>query len=638
LRKAPYDERLRTALKEDFDWLVKALADKEGWRYTMASTDWDNSVTQYGVLGIWAAARAGIDPGDDFWRRMSRHFRAVQNSDGGWGYMKGHGSTPNMATAGLATMFLVFDKYHGRGCYTSEKPDIFTTGEAAECLKSVARGMDWLGNQGGSNEDGYYLYGIERTGVASGRKYFGGRDWFGDGVVQAMLRQRADGSFSLGGHGGHIGNPAFAALFMVYGGAPTAYNKLEYGGGQDWNLNPRDLANVAKSLWSAYERPLNWSSVSVSAPASEFEAPILFISGSRELAFKDNEALTLKSYVEAGGTLLLEASDRSPAFSGSIERFLRQMYPAKDYPAYKLKALPDEHPVYSVIRQDWKVRPKLRGVSDGSRTFLFVSDGYLSADWQMDKTEGDAMRFAMNLLFYATDRVELDGRFGTMVPDTEPAESRATSVTVARVRHGEAGDAPMDWLAGPCAWSRFAPYLKHQTGVTMTEKPAVRLGQDDLKGIHFLHITGRRPLALSREETAALQAFVRAGGTVLVDAFGGGAAFAESARKQLEAGFGALAPLDSGSMLASGRFLGGADLSKGIRYTLAARREMHRRDQSSRRQQLEVAMQGERPAVVFSPLDLTSGLAGINLYGGVGYKPDSALRIVANLFALATAD
>ena len=33
-------------------------------------------------------------------------------------------------------------------------------------------------------------------------------------------------------------------------------NKLEYGGGSDWNLNPRDLANLSKHMWSAYERPL----------------------------------------------------------------------------------------------------------------------------------------------------------------------------------------------------------------------------------------------------------------------------------------------------------------------------------------------------------------------------------------------
>ena len=84
---------------------MKALGKKEGWRYNMGSSDWDNSVTQYGVLGIWAAKRAGFDPGDEFWQRMSKHFRTRQNKDGGWGYQTSR-STANMATAGLATMFL----------------------------------------------------------------------------------------------------------------------------------------------------------------------------------------------------------------------------------------------------------------------------------------------------------------------------------------------------------------------------------------------------------------------------------------------------------------------------------------------------------------------------------------------------
>jgi hypothetical protein len=637
LRKVPYDEKIKAALKDDYDWLIKALGQKEGWRYSMTSTDWDNSVTQYGVLGIWAAARAGIEPGDEFWRRMFKHFRDVQNEDGGWGYQKS-GSTPNMATAGLATLFLVFDKYHGKGCYTREKPDVFTSGEAADCLKTIARGMDWLGKQGGSNQDGYYLYGIERAGVAGGRKYIGGQDWFAQGVLAALRVQNPDGSFSLGGHGGPLGSAAFAALFMVYGGAPTAYNKLEYGEGQDWNLNPRDLANVARDLWAAYERPLNWASVSITAPASEFEAPVLFISGSRELAFKEAEAATLKAYVEAGGTLLLEASDRSTAFAGSIERFLRQMFPEKDYPAYRLESLPDDHPVFTVIKQDWKDRPKLRGVSDGSRTFFLVSDGYLSADWQRDRTETDAFKFAMNLLFYATDNVELEGRFATHIPDTEPAAARQATLAVARVRHGGGTQSPMDWAAGPGAWQRLAPYCKHLTGASLAEKPAVRLGADKLDGIQFLHITGRHALQLTREETEALQGFVKGGGTLLIDAFGGAQAFAESARRQLAATFGKLSPLDSESMLGSGRFAAGADLSRGIGYTLAARRELRRQDRSAKCQHLEVAMEGTRPAVIFSAADVTAALAGVHIYGGVGYKPASAFRIMGNVFALAAAD
>ena len=68
--------------------------------------------------------------------------------------------------------------YHGKSFYSADNPRTFTSGEAAECLRSIDRGMTWLGSARGNKDNGYYLYGIERTGVASGRKYFGGENWF----------------------------------------------------------------------------------------------------------------------------------------------------------------------------------------------------------------------------------------------------------------------------------------------------------------------------------------------------------------------------------------------------------------------------------------------------------------------------
>ena len=87
-----------------------------------------------------------------------------------------------MATAGLASMFLVFDMYHGKNAYSKADPRTFTTGDAAEVIKAIDRGMEYLGKAKGNKNDGYYLYGVERTGVASGRKLLGGEDWFARGL------------------------------------------------------------------------------------------------------------------------------------------------------------------------------------------------------------------------------------------------------------------------------------------------------------------------------------------------------------------------------------------------------------------------------------------------------------------------
>jgi len=641
LRKVPYDKRIRELLKVDYDWLLQALGDKEAWRYNMASrnnkSDWDNSCTQYGVLGLWAAARAGFDPGEKFWITMSKHFRSCQNEDGGWGYTRS-GSSPNMATAGLASMFLVFDMYHGRNAYTRENPRTFTEGDAAEVLVSIGRGMTWLGKSSGNKNSAYYLYGIERTGVASGRKYIGGEDWFANGAQTVLSTQQSNGFIPLGQWGDQVVGTSFCTLFLVYGGAPVALEKLEYGEGQDWNLNPRDLANLSKHLWAAYERPVNWQTVSLETEASEFEAPILFISGSKAVNFTEEEMLKLREYVLRGGTILAEPSDHSEEFTQSMEQLVRLMFSKKDYPNYELKPLPADHGIYTVIKQSWKRRPRLRGVSDGSRTFFLVSDEYLSRDWQMNKVDSDAFRLAMNLLFYATDLGALEGKFAAMLPDTAPAKEREAVLRVARVKHAGIKRSPSNWNAAAMCWRKFAPYVKHITGCELSESSPVTLAKDSLEGIRMLHLTGREKLTLSEEERAELKQFVVSGGTVLVDAYAGSPAFATSAKAIVTETFGPLQTLPTDHVLAEGRFEGGEDLSDGVQFKLPARRLLRSRDESTRGQKLLVAWDNKRPAVFFSEFDLASAMADIENYRSLGYKPRSARKIVGNIAAYVMVD
>jgi len=634
LRKVPYDQRIRELLRKDFEWLLKALGEKEGWRYQMESTDWDNSCTQYGVLGIWAAARAGFKPAEKFWMTMSKHFRGCQNPDGGWGYQKGSSSSANMATAGLASMFLVFDMYHGKTAYSAENPRTFTEGEAAEVLQSIERGMTWLGRAKGTG--GYYLYGIERTGVAGGRKYIGGDDWFARGAMEVLRRQQPDGS--VPGTYGRAINTSFCILFLVYGGAPVTVEKLQYGKTHDWNLNPRDLANLSRYLWSAYERPLNWQTVSIAAEADQFEAPILFISGSRPAEFSEAQMLKLREYVLRGGTILAEPSDHSRPFAESIRKLARLMFPERYYPGYKLTPLPADHGIYTVIKQDWKRRPRLQGISDGSRTFFILSDEYLSAEWQTDRTDSDAFRLATNLLFYATDLGTLEGKFASILPRTPAARPRDDVFKVARIQHAGTPRHPRDWDAATMCWRVFAPYAKHVTGCKTVEAHPVKLGRDELEGIRLLHLTGRDELELSGQEQSALKQFVEGGGTVLADAYAGSPKFAASARARLEALFGKLKPLPADHLLAEGRFEGGVDLSRGIRLKLPARQILRRRGEEPRGQKLLVAWMGKRPAVIFSEFDLSAAMGGIENYRSLGYKPASARKIVGNIVAYVMVD
>ena len=55
----------------------------------------------------------------------------LKTAGSGFGVATTGGSTPNMATAGLASLFLVFDMYHGKKPYSRANPRTFTEGDAA---------------------------------------------------------------------------------------------------------------------------------------------------------------------------------------------------------------------------------------------------------------------------------------------------------------------------------------------------------------------------------------------------------------------------------------------------------------------------------------------------------------------------
>ncbi|MFN3201135.1 MAG: DUF4159 domain-containing protein [Bradymonadia bacterium] len=630
LRKAPYDDRFRKALKEDFDWLLEAMND-EGWRYNKQSRDWDNSCTQYGVLGIWAGTRAGLEPGPKFWEKMSAHFRKTQNSDGGWGYVQSSSSTPNMATAGLASLFLVFDMHHGRKAWSRENPQAFSSGEAAEVLTALERGMTWLGQSRGDKGNAYYLYGIERAGVASGRQRFGGEDWFEEGAKRALSQQRTDGSIPIG-YTPEIGT-ALTTLFMVYGGAPTAFAKLSHGvEGADstaWNPNPRDLANLSRALWSAYERPLNWTIVEPEA-LDTARVPVLFLSGAGKVSFSKDEITALRRYVQRGGTILAEPADGDEAYRASMETLLAEMFPVSAHPEAQLKPLSSDHGVYRVQPVTWRNGPpKLRGAGDGMRTFFFISEGYMSSKWQVNDVEDDAFALARNLLFYATDLGALEGRFSTALPPGKGAPEAGLTVQVARVKHGLESSHPSDWDAAPLLWSSVAPYVKHLSGVHVQEAEAVQLdkGALDPKKVRLLHLSGRRALNLSDAEAQSLKSYVEGGGTVLVEAWGGSEAFSQSARARLEGLLGQIEALDETAPLALGRFAGGSDLTTEAPITLAARKAR------GRGLPLHVINVGGRPGVVFSPIDLSAGATGVAIHQRQGYTPEGARRVLTNMVA-----
>ena len=148
------------------------------WGYTVSGKDrggWegDRSNAQYAILGLHAAAEAGVPIKRSTWERARQHWLDSQGPDGGWNYAgpPGFNNTGSMTAAGIAS--LVITESHLRDPSQEETPD----GEPLCCRmppdnQPLEKALAWMGkhyspgNNFGNNGKRvlYYTYGVERAG------------------------------------------------------------------------------------------------------------------------------------------------------------------------------------------------------------------------------------------------------------------------------------------------------------------------------------------------------------------------------------------------------------------------------------------------------------------------------------------
>jgi len=168
----------------------------------------DNSCSQYAVLGLLAAAKAGVKAPRETWERAAAWFLDSRAPRRGWGYGHRADSTGSMTTAGLAGLAV---SRHGLG---REIPGA----DVALC-----EGVDWLarsfrldGNPQRTSWHYYYLYGLERAGRLLGKEFFGRNEWYPQGARYLIDHQAGSGSWTgSGGNNDEIRDTAFALLFLT---------------------------------------------------------------------------------------------------------------------------------------------------------------------------------------------------------------------------------------------------------------------------------------------------------------------------------------------------------------------------------------------------------------------------------------
>ena len=623
----PASDKVRQAAARDAKILMDAMNPKGEnlglYHYNIKPVgSFDHSVSQYGVLGMWGCAQAGIEVPPRYWSIVDEAWRKNQDRTGGWAYQRkpsqAHGLTASMTAAGVATLFIT--------------QDYLSAAEGASCKGNIRNpqieaGLAWLAKNFDKVKDGYTWYGIERIGVASGLKYFGKTDWYAAGAEALVKSQSPSGAWQS--HGA-IPGTMFGILFLVRGRAPVVLNKLEYeiADGRkveegNWNQRPRDAANLVRWISGQIERDLNWQTVNLRVPAEELhDAPILYIAGNQELQFTEEDERKLKQFVEQGGLILGHADCARATFSTSFRKLGQKLFNEE------FRELPQDHPIYTgqmFQRSDWTSRPSVLGLSNGARELmLLLPQGDPGRYWQMNAPSKKEEWFEViaDIFLYAVDKQNLRYKGQTYIVTPQTHISTSDTIKVARVKYDG------KWDPEPGGWRRLAAVL-HNEHRTKLEVTPVEPKEGNLNGYPLAHLTGARPIKLDETSRAALKDYVtKQNGTLLIDATGGSGAVAESIATELAAMFPEESKQLDEVLPADHALYATAPVPETIAYRQFARNTLSDSAKAPRLRGIEI---DGRLAVIVSYEDLSVGLVGQPIDGIHGYEPSSATALMTQI-------
>ena len=570
--------------------------------------DWDNSNTQYGLLGVWAGAEAGVEVPWDFWAAAEQHWIGCQLPTGEWEYNgKGRQGYYAMTVAGIASLLVVHDYLDGPslGAGTGRQP----------YSQPLQRGLAWLeqgdravrfGHGAEPQYVGYNLFGLARVGLASGFKYFGTHDWYRELASMVVADQQPDGSWGKdAAEEQAIIETAYMLLFLSRGRAPVMMNKLRFEG--SWNNRARDLANLSLFASRDLERQLNWQVVNLERDWSDWlDSPVLYIASHRAPEFKEEDVQKLRAFALGGGLIFTHADASAAPFNTFVTQFAKRLFPE-----YALADLPQNHEIYSV-QYRLSRKPLLRGVSNGSRLLLVHSPTDLSTPWQVrNGTRRDAFEMGVNVFVYAGGKADLRNRLSSPYIAGVPGEAKQT-VKLARVKYVG------NWDPEPYAWERAGRHVKRHSNINV-QSVETNVGGLRAEESPVAHLTGTAAWTAGESDVAAIRNYVQDGGLLLIDSAGGSEAFAKSAADLVAKAFPdktlTVLPADQALMHDLPRL----DLRPFAEAKLGKAGA-----------KLSVLDSG-KGAVIVTPLDLTTGMIGSNTWGISGFAPATSLAVARNL-------
>ena len=594
----------------------------------------DDSNSQYAVLGLWACAINGFEVQQKTWQTMEDAWIREQAADGNWAYPeKAPGHLQTMTAAGIASLFLLQDFLHGN--------------DGVECKgnlnnKHIDDGLKWMSdNFAKMLQSGfphwdfipYGLYGAERIGTAAGYKYFGAVDWFKEGAEYLVKHQKPNGSWD--GHGGLVANTAFALVFLNRGRAPVMMNKLQYDidthgdtkKDVHWNERPRDAANLSRWFGRASESFYNWQVVNLNVPSHQLhDSPILYMAGNQAVTLTDEQVAKLREFCEDGGLILVNADCPLKAHSFTTSIIGPKGLAHQMFPDYEFRQLPQDHIIFNNQFHLGKgtQRIGIEGLSNGVRELILVfPDSDPARYWQTSAVGGhEALHEVVgNIYMYVTEKRPLR-KDETYIVETDSSPT-TKSIKVARLQYTG------NWNPEPGGWRRLAAVVHNHDRLALT-CDTVNLGEGKLNPVHKIaSLTGTDKFRLTDDQRAEIKKYVDGGGTLVVDAAGGSAAFAQAVQEELKQIFGDNAnQLDKTLALEDPIYTGAPGPIATFSYRASAGKLLGGQTKTPRLRAIKLQ---DHNAVYFSAEDLSAGLVGEPMDGIYGYSPATATAIMEHL-------
>ena len=664
----------RAILERNVEWLERAQV-KQGpgsgsWTYGQSNGVGmgDNSNSQFAVLGLHEASRAGVPVGDDTWVRAQQYWVACHNGDGSWGYTLGNaGGSGSMTCAGIASVWI-----------TSEHigtPDARAVRDSVACCgggstpRVLEKGLNWLGRRfsvvqnpgtGGETWLYYYLYGLERVGRFTARRYIGDHDWYLEGAKMFTATQdRLSGKFVANRIEDSIVATSFALLFLAKGRRPVIVAKSSHAPAADWNRHGHDIAHLVdyvETRWKKdYPAGLSWHVLDTptAGQADLQQAPVFWISGKSDFDLGHDAGRRLRTYIDNGGFVFAEACcPKSEGFDERLRQLVTEIFPE---PEYRLQLLPPEHPAWHA---EQVVPPELHrplmGIDYGCRTCLIYAPPTDLADpnaampslsclWELGGRSRSALppgvareveaalAIGTNVLAYATNR-ELkskDAFFGIAPQEDRPADPFVRGqLAIGKLRHSGMCD------AAPAALANVLRAAARETGIRVDDTPALIDPADDaLFNYHLVFMHGRQGFAFDQPRRERIATFLNRGGTLLADSVCAADGFTKAFRDEIVATLPdqRLEEIPADDPLFTAAEYGGFDI-----------RQVTLREPSGgdgpigvRKRQIPPKLEGvrigDRWAVIFSPYDLSCALEKQNSMECTGYGREDAEKIALNV-------